>query len=243
MNSTWTYFILLLLSILYPLAQSFEKRVFMFRKARFIFPGILVTGMIYLIWDIWFTRSGVWGFNHSYTRELYLFGLPLEEWLFFLIVPYCCIFLYEVLRLFVKRFYHPVASGIVIYILLALLAGSVPFIYQRSYTIAVVIFVSLMLILQLIQKSYKTWFSGFLLAYLVSLVPFMIVNGVLTSLPVVWYNNAETLGFRVYTIPVEDFLYLFGLLLPTVNIYQLLLHRYASPGLTEKMNLGQITGF
>lgn len=242
-RASWTYFIILGLSLLYPLAQSFEKRVTMYRKFRFIFPGILITGFVYIVWDIWFTGAGIWGFNHNFTRDFYLLGLPIEEWLFFLIVPYCCIFLLEVLRYFVKRFYHPNASRIIIYGLLVLFLGSIPFIFRRTYTLTTVSFASAMLILQLIQKTYKTWFSGFLLAFLISLVPFLLVNGALTSIPVVWYNNAENLGMRIYTVPVEDSIYLLGLLLPTVNIYQVLLKRYASPALRQRMQLHEVTGF
>ena len=90
---TWTYFIILGLSVLYPVAQSFEKRVYMFRKFRFIYPGILFSATLFIIWDVFFTRHGIWGFNHSYTRDFYLLGLPIEEWLFFLVIPYCIFFL------------------------------------------------------------------------------------------------------------------------------------------------------
>ena len=242
-RASWTYYILLGLSLLYPLAQSFEKRVYMYRKLRFILPGILVIGAIYLIWDTWFTAAGIWGFNHNFTRDFYLLGLPLEEWLFFLVVPYSCIFLYEVLRYFVKRFYSPNFSRVIIYLLLLILLGSIPFILDRTYTLVTFSFTALMLVLQLVQKTYKTWFSGFLIAYIVSLVPFLVVNGILTSLPVVWYNNAENLGVRVYTVPLDDFVYLMGLLLPSVNIYQVLLHRFASAQLRQKMDLDAVTGF
>ncbi|HER07784.1 MAG TPA: lycopene cyclase domain-containing protein [Bacteroides sp.] len=242
-NGSWTYFTLLGLSLLYPLAQSFEKRVYMHRKFQFILPGLLVTGSVYILWDIWFTKAGIWGFNHNFTRDFYLLGLPVEEWLFFMVVPYCCIFLYEVLRYFVKRFYHPDFSRVLIYVLLVLLIGSLPFVRHRTYTFTAFAFTSFMLILQLYQKTYKTWFSGFILTYLVSLIPFLVVNGVLTSIPVVWYDNAENLGIRIYTVPLEDFIYLMGLLLPSVNIYQLLLYRYASPGLRSRMGLERVTGF
>jgi lycopene cyclase domain-containing protein len=243
MDPRWIYLILMGASIAYPLAQSFEKRVYMHRKFRFMLPGILITGIIYIVWDIWFTEAGIWGFNHNFTSGLYLAGLPVEEWFFFLVVPYSCLFLYEVLRLFVKRFYHPVAARVILWILLLSALGSLPFIYEKSYTFTAVTFTALMLVLQLIQKTYRTWLSGFLLAYLISVVPFMVVNGVLTSFPVVWYNNAENLGCRIYTVPVEDFIYLMGLLLPTINIYQIMLRRYASAALREKMDLDTITGF
>lgn len=242
-RASWTYYILLGLSLLYPLAQSFEKRVYMYRKFIFILPGILLIGAIYLVWDTWFTKAGIWGFNHNFTRDFYLLGLPLEEWLFFLVVPYSCIFLYEVLRYFVKRFYYPNFSRAIIYLLLLILLASIPFILDRTYTLVTFSFTALMLVLQLVQKTYKTWFSGFLIAYIVSLVPFLVVNGILTSLPVVWYNNAENLGVRVYTVPLDDFVYLMGLLLPSVNIYQVLLHRFASAQLRQKMDLDAVTGF
>lgn len=242
-KASWTYLLILGLSLLYPLAQSFEKRVFMYRKFKYMIPGILITGVIYLAWDVWFTHLGIWGFHPNFTSDMYFLGLPLEEWLFFLVVPYACFFLYEVLRYFVGRFYYPRASKIAIYILLFLLLGSLPFIYDKTYTLVTFVFTSLMLFLQLVQKTYKTWFSGFLLAYLLSLGPFLVVNGVLTYLPVVWYNNAENLGLRIFTIPLEDFVYLMGLLLPAVNIYQILLHKHASPRLRTRMKLEDLSGF
>lgn len=56
----------------------------------------------------------------------------------------------------------------------------------------------------------------FLLAYLVSIVPFFVVNGLLTAIPVVIYNDTENLGLRLYTIPFEDIFY--GMLLVLGNI-------------------------
>jgi hypothetical protein len=71
----------------------------------------------------------------------------------------------------------------------------------------------------------------------------MIVNGWLTHLPVVWYNNAENLGIRIYTVPLEDFIYLMGLLLPSVHLYQWLLQKYAPVSLRNKMGLDRFSGF
>ena len=135
------------------------------------------------------------------------------------------------------------ALEIVIYILLGAFILALPLVYQKTYTFTALSFAILMLILQLIQKTYHTWFSGFLLTFLVSLVPFLIVNGVLTYLPVVWYDNTENLGFRIFTIPPEDMIYLFGMLLPSFNVYHILLHTYAPASLRTKMKLDEISGF
>jgi len=242
-RASWTYAVILGISLAYPLAQSFERRLTMYRRFLYILPGILVTGTVYIVWDIWFTKTGVWGFNHNFTRDLYLGGLPVEEWLFFLVVPYSCIFLFEVLRFFVKRCYYPVLSKWVIISLLIVFAVLIALIHDRLYSLCALTFTSLMLILQLVQRTWKTWFSGFLATYLLALVPFMVVNGLLTSIPVVWYNNAENLGLRIWTVPVDDFVYLMGLLLPTVNIYQWLLRRFAPAELRGKPQPDGETGF
>lgn len=53
------------------------------------------------------------------------------------------------------------------------------------------------------------------------LFPFFIVNGILTGSgivdQVVWYNNQENLGLRVFTIPIEDITYAFSLII--VNLF------------------------
>jgi lycopene cyclase domain-containing protein len=52
----------------------------------------------------------------------------------------------------------------------------------------------------------------FWLAMLLTYVPFLISNGLLTAIPIVVYNDTEIWGVRVYTIPLEDFFYSFSLL-------------------------------
>jgi len=49
--------------------------------------------------------------------------------------------------------------------------------------------------------------------WLIHLIPFFAVNGVLTALPIVWYNNSENLNVRLGSVPVEDAFYSLLLLL------------------------------
>ena len=61
-----------------------------------------------------------------------------------------------------------------------------------------------------------------MVSYAVMLIPFLIVNGFLTAIPVVLYNDAENLGIRIYTIPFEDVFYGMLLILLNVITYELL---------------------
>jgi len=66
----------------------------------------------------------------------------------------------------------------------------------------------------------------FYITYAVLLIPFSIVNGLLTGFsypqPIVWYNNAENLGLRLVTIPVEDIFYGMLLILSITMIYEMI---------------------
>jgi lycopene cyclase domain-containing protein len=56
--------------------------------------------------------------------------------------------------------------------------------------------------------------------YTISLIPMAIVNGFLTALPVVIYDNTQNLGIRIGSIPVEDFIYSAILLLMNIALYE-----------------------
>ena len=89
--------------------------------------------------------------------------------------------------------------------------------YDKWYTL--VNFCFGLLILGYSFNYRRSLLQSFLPTYLVILIPFFIVNGVLTGYgiedQVVWYNNEENLGIRMVTIPVEDLIYNLGMLLTT----------------------------
>ena len=76
------------------------------------------------------------------------------------------------------------------------------------------------LLLLLLFAFKANWLGRFYLAYLISLIPFYGVNGLLTSIPVVLYNNDQNLGIRVGTIPFEDHFYSMALLLMNVGFFE-----------------------
>jgi len=90
----YTYLLINFLSVIFPLILSFDSRVRYYRSWKFIWPGLFLTGILFLAWDIFFTVKSVWSFNPNYILGINFFRLPLEEILFFLTIPFSCIFIY-----------------------------------------------------------------------------------------------------------------------------------------------------
>lgn len=212
-----------LFTLSFPLARSFEPKLQYWRKWPGLFTGIAVMAAVFLIWDAIFTANGVWGFNPRYLTGPRFFHLPIEEWLFFLVVPYSCVFIYEALRYYVRRdVLGRIARPLSIALMLVLVVVGVLHI-DRIYTAITFLCTAALLALHVfVLKS--PWLGRFYLGYAVSLIPFFLMNGILTGWllpePIVWYNNAENLGIRMNTIPIEDSQYLLFFLLLTITFYE-----------------------
>lgn len=222
----YIYALLLLGTLLIPLIRSFENRVHYYRKFRYLIPAIILPAIVFIVWDVIFTAGGIWEFNHEYITGFHIVNLPVEEWLFFIIIPYACVFVYEVINYFFPKINLPKLS---LYLLLVLLALSVYLIiafHDRLYTVTVSSFLAGMLIIQFLTKSYKTYLTRAFVSYFINVLPFVLVNGILTSMPIVIYNNSENMAHRLYTIPWEDFLYFLVLYLMNINLFEFLRNKY-----------------
>lgn len=215
----YTYLLINILTVFFPVVLSFDKRVRFAKSWRFIWPGMAITSLLFLFWDVLFTVYGVWSFNNNYITGIKLLGLPLEEILFFLTVPFACIFIYACLNYYVKWQISYAAGKAVSNLLIGLSVALLILNYSKLYT--TVTFGLLPVLLILLVYVYKAdWLGRFYAAYVVSLIPFYIVNGLLTSIPVVLYNDAQNLGIRVWTIPFEDHFYSMALLLMNVGFFE-----------------------
>ncbi len=215
----YTYLILNILTLVGPLALSFEKNVHFYRKWKFYFPSLIITAVFFLVWDHYKTVLGVWSFNPKYLIGISFWNLPLEEYLFFFTVPYACAFIYEAVSFHIRKRVFSSNLNLHFWILSAICMLASFLVVGKLYTWSVLFLVSIALpLLTLVLKDKKL--ESFLLAYLIALLPMIVVNGILTALPVVQYNDAENLGIRTVTIPIEDYLYNMILLAMNIGLYQ-----------------------
>lgn len=233
MNEKYLYLWLNILSISIPLLFSFYKPAPFYKKWKYLWIAILVPAAIFIVWDEWFTQMGIWGFNPRYLTGFYIGSLPLEEVLFFICIPYACVFTYEALNFLIRKDMLRKFQSLITWVLAStlLLVGLLH--YSKWYT--AVTFLSLSVYLLGLNHFTKPSYLGrFYLAYLFILIPFFIVNGILTGSfidqEVVWYNPTEQLDIRIGTIPIEDTFYGMLLILMNVSILEFLQKRKIPSG-------------
>lgn len=88
----------LLFSIAIPFALSFFKPLKIYKHKRALLFSNLAILIIFGSWDVFATWRGHWEFNRNYVWEIRVLNLPLEEVLFFVVIPFCCIFSWEAIN-------------------------------------------------------------------------------------------------------------------------------------------------
>ena len=67
--------------------------------------AVLPVTMVFLIWDAVAIAAGVWTYNTRYLTGVTIgFGIPLEELLFFIVIPLCGLLTYNAVTAMLNRF-------------------------------------------------------------------------------------------------------------------------------------------
>ena len=94
------YFIVLGLCLAGPFAFSFSKVLRFHRLPARLILAVAVPLPVFLAWDAFATARGHWDFNPRYVTGVMIGNLPLEETLFFVVIPFCALFTWEVVKHF-----------------------------------------------------------------------------------------------------------------------------------------------
>ena len=216
----FTYLALMLGSFIFPFLFSFEKQIAFYRKWKSLSIAVLISGLFFIVWDSLFTYFGFWSFNDNFTIGLRFLGLPLEEWLFFIVIPYCSVFIYETSKLYLPKLNLNKQIEYVLWLVVLVFTALAVLNFGKWYTFINLISNVLLLIYVLLISDFKKHFTHFALTFAVSFFPMLFVNGVLTSMPVVEYNGKFFSEIRLMDIPIEDFSYFLLLLLMNLVIYE-----------------------
>ena len=223
LESKYLYTCLHLFIMMPILLLSFDTRVSYYKKWKALFPALFIVGAFFIAWDVFFTHIDVWDFNSDYYIGYKIFHLPPEEWFFFISAPFACVFIYECLNHYFPKdrlasLDRPITiSSIILFFIIGISFWS----HIYTSTTFLLSGAALLWHFLFVKNNYRTLFYR---AYLVSLIPFLMVNGVLTGgytqKPIVVYNPEEYLGLRITSVPVDDAVYLFLLMLLITGFYE-----------------------
>ncbi len=218
-----------------PLAYSWHPKLRFVDQWSAFARACLIVLAGFVIWDVVFTAMGIWGFDDRFLLGPRIAGLPIEEWLFFVCIPYACVFTYHSLK--ALSIGH-LASGltrclsVLVFALCVILAVVFS---SRLYTATTSALVALFLGVALFKKP--DWMGRLWISFIVLVIPFVVSNGILTGIQfwnfpivnfapdavsnhVVWYNNSHNLSVRLFSIPIDDFLYAFLLIGLNVTLFE-----------------------
>jgi lycopene cyclase domain-containing protein len=217
MNSEYIIFNLIVISG--PLIFGSLKSFYFLDRWRDAILSALIIAIPFIVWDA-FVTDRHWMFNEQYTLNFRLAHLPVGEWLFFFTVPSACLFTWEMI---LRRSQNSqiMIGKLVRYVAFLLpLVGLWLYAIGKQYTGLVFIFLAIAILLDYILKTDLVFQKRFYF-YLAVIIGFtLIFNGYLTWRPVVLYGESYQLGFRIFTIPIEDFGYGIALLFMCTSIYE-----------------------
>ncbi len=97
---------------------------------------------------------------------------------------------------------------------------------MKEYTILAVLSIIIAILVDLLFKTKLFVNKKFWIFWCVMFVLIFIVNGYLTWRPIVIYGEGFYLGIRLFTIPIEDFMYGFALITMNISIWEFFSRKY-----------------
>lgn len=217
MNSEYLIFNLIVFSG--PLLFGAMRPFYFINRWKYTIVPILIPAVFFLIWDS-IVADSHWHFNEKYVLGISFFNLPIEEILFFISVPFACLFTWEMIIRRTEEKEIMWVNKIRRYLYLLIPIGIWFFISGKHYTGLAITFLGLAILLDHLMNTNIILQKRFYLYLLLVLLFTLIFNGYLTWRPVVTYSVQYQLDFRIFTIPVEDFIYGTALIFMNTSIYQ-----------------------
>jgi lycopene cyclase domain-containing protein len=95
----WSYIAVLLFVIVGSGWLEIVVRTRVLRRARRLVLAMIPGVVLFMLWDIYAVTEGHWYFNEARILGIYLpGGVPLEELLFFIIIPFASVLTLEAVR-------------------------------------------------------------------------------------------------------------------------------------------------
>ncbi|KFF12134.1 lycopene cyclase [Chryseobacterium soli] len=219
----YTYLLINFFTVIICFIFSFHPKIKFSRHFKAFLGASLMVAVFFIVWDSWFTKIGVWWFNDNYLIGVRLLGLPIEEILFFICIPFSCVFTYYCLDKFFKLDWKPLPEKI--FVVISILASFFLALWFSPLLYTFMTFLTTGLSLFILYFILKVrWIGKASFIYFLLMPGFLAVNGILTGTglesPIVNYTPGKFLGIRILTIPIEDTVYGYEMILWNLYFFQ-----------------------
>lgn len=199
------------------------KCCYIWNRWKQLLIAIVIPAIPFLLWDAIVTGAH-WNFNPKYVSGIKIINLPIEEILFFVTVPFACLFTWEmIIRRANEKLLDMRWLRLLLY--LTLPAGIYFFSIGKQYPGLTLTFLFIANLLDQFLKTNLLFDRRFYFYLLLIFIFTLIFNGYLTWRPVVTYGIEYQLDFRIITIPIEDFFYGISLFFMNTSFYKYLLNK------------------
>lgn len=199
-----------------------KKTIVFFTELKYMIPAIIFSGAIFILLNIRLLETGIISFNSNYLTGKNLLNLPIEEWLFLLLISLFSFSVYILVNVNFANFEKP-NLFLAISVILLLVFGFEAW-YSRQKLVPFFIFFLLTIYFgyTIFRNRFKMHLSKFYVSYGIAVVPFFLFKGILYTLPVILYNDEHILGIRLFSVPIEEFGFFFLLMLINITIFEYL---------------------
>ena len=95
---SWVYAAMLVFVLVATLPLELVLKTRVYARLRRLGAVLLCVAPPFIVWDVLATRAGHWSFDLSQTWGVEIIGLPVEELMFFVVVPIASIMSLEAVR-------------------------------------------------------------------------------------------------------------------------------------------------
>lgn len=214
----FTYLLLALAMLVVPVMLLFVKKTGLIRMIKPAIPAALITGFVFSTIAAILVLVGAWNFDPAYLTGVFLWKVPVEEFLFTMAASLAGIGVYATLNAFFPNNALDKFSLSFSNLLMGVGVAMLIFTYTKWYSAAS--FGILFLLIFYIEYLNKLRFMyKFYRSFLVSLVLFYIAYGIISTLPIISYT--DVINLKLGAIPFESHFYFMGMLLMSIYLFEL----------------------
>ena len=194
-------------------------------EIKYILPAVAFSAIIFLMINIRLAELRVFVYNPNYLSGVNWLQYPAEEWLLLPVLSLLSFSSYLFAKKRLTSFEKPNLFVIISLVLLVVSGLITWFSRQKIYPFSMFTLLTIYLGYTVFRNRFKHHLTSFYLAFLIMIIPFFVLRAVVFSSQVIIPDNNYLVGISLVNMPVEEFAFLFLLMLINITIYEYLRER------------------